>query len=334
MASSDPNLLQAVAKGQPVLVAHGVMVEPVLRLVEVNMATGNIHFDGTVQVDGEVLHDLLVQASGIIAQARVTAKGAISARFAENCTLRAGTVIALHDIALECALESLNQIIFGAKQPHRGRFVGVRATATLLLRVPLLGSNNGGITHVVVGVNRELDALMNELALQLDQEKGVEENLQKLVKHLSTAGDPKGMLQRVKASWRQAVQKWSQSLAESSVLGKQQEKLRTATLAIGVGGDGAVDLVLCDKPARSRTEFSDGSFSINIENKVLFTDSMGKALVVGKAGCAWLTTSKSGAVCAARLPRDLWRLDSNKHRRDRVSYINGNCLFCGAAFGN
>ena len=156
-----------------------------------------------------------------------------------------------------------------------------RATATLLLRVPLLGSNKGGITHVVVGVNRELDAQMNELALQLDQEKGVEENLQKLVKHLSTAGDPKGMLQRVKASWRQALQKWSQSLAESSVLGKQQEKLRTATLAIGVGVDGAVDLVLCNKPARSRTEFSDGSFSINIENKVLFTDSMGKAVVVG-----------------------------------------------------
>lgn len=42
------------------------MVEPILRVAEVNMATGNIHYDGTVQVDGEVQHGMLVQASGDI----------------------------------------------------------------------------------------------------------------------------------------------------------------------------------------------------------------------------------------------------------------------------
>lgn len=305
LAQDNPNVLQASMTGQPVRVEHGVMVEPVLRVAEVNMATGNIHFDGTVQVDGEVLQGMLVQASGdiivrgtveggvleaggdvhvasgIIAQARVQAKGAISARFAENCTLHAGTVIALDDMALECELESLNQIVIGAKQPHRARLVGGRATATMLLRVPLLGSSKAGTTHVVVGVNHVLDGEMKELLLRLEKEKEVEENLQKLVKHLGTAGDPKGMLERAKAAWRQAVQQWSQSLAQRGVLEKQLTQLRAATVEVGVGVAGAVDLVLCSKPARLRSELSDGVFSIDAENKVLFTDSMGKVLVVG-----------------------------------------------------
>lgn len=103
-------------------------------------------------------------------------------------------------MALECELLSLNQIIIGAKQPARARLVGGRATATMQLRVPLLGSSKAGMTHVVVGVNHVLDEQMKELALRLEKEKGVEDNLQKLVKHLTTAGDPKGMLERVKAS--------------------------------------------------------------------------------------------------------------------------------------
>ena len=53
-ASHDPNLLEAASVGQPVLVNCGVNVEPLLRVAEVNMTTGNIHFDGTVQVDGEI----------------------------------------------------------------------------------------------------------------------------------------------------------------------------------------------------------------------------------------------------------------------------------------
>ena len=66
VASDDPNLLKAAVTGQPVLVDRGVTVEPLLRVKEVNLATGNIYFDGTVQVDGEVMHGMKVQASGDI----------------------------------------------------------------------------------------------------------------------------------------------------------------------------------------------------------------------------------------------------------------------------
>jgi len=304
LASEDPNLLQAAVVGQPVLVNHGVMVEPVLRVAEVNMATGNIHFDGTVQVDGEVLQGMKVQASGdiivsgtvdgglleaggnihiaagVIALARVKAQGSVSARFAENCSIHAGTVIALDDMALECELESLNQIIIGAKVPQRGRLVGGSATAMMLLRVPLLGSNKGGITSVKVGANPELESQIKDLSLRLEKEKATEENLQKLVKQLGTTGDPKGMLERVKASWRQAVQVWSKSLAERVELEKQLALTLLAKVEVGIGVAGAVDLAFGSKTARLRSEFSDGVFSINPGTGVLFTNSAGKVILI------------------------------------------------------
>jgi len=304
IASEDPNLLQAAIVGQPVLVNHGVMVEPILRLSEVNIATGNVHFDGVVHIDGEVAQGMKVQASGdivvsgtvdgglleaggdihvsggIIAQARVQAQGAVTARFAENSHIQAGTVIALDDMALGCTLESFNQIVIGEKAPQRGRLVGGSTTAMMLLRVPLLGSDKSGITVVKMGANAGLDHQMQELNARLEKEKANEENLQKLVKHLSTAGDPKGMLERVRAAWKQAVQVWSQSLAEHRELEEQMALTLQARVEVKLGVDGAVDLAFGSKMARLRSELSSGVFSIAPEAGILFTDSAGRIQVV------------------------------------------------------
>ncbi|QTN29905.1 DUF342 domain-containing protein [Rhodoferax sp. AJA081-3] len=300
-ALEDSNLLKATLGGQPVLVTHGVMVEPVLRLAGVNLAVGNIYFDGTVQIDGEVSHGMKVQAKGdivvggtvdgglldaggdirvaggIIAQAQVQAEGAVSARFAENCSIHAGTTIMLEDMALDCALESGNQIIVGEKAPKRGRLVGGSAKAMMLVRCPLLGSDKGGLTRVTVGANAELEAQMQALLQRLETEKTHEENLSKLTKQLTATGDPKGMLERVKASWQQAVQVWSRSLAERTELEKQLAVMQRAKVQVGAGGvAGPVDLTVVSTTAHLRTEYSQGVFSLDPETGVVWTDPAGR----------------------------------------------------------
>lgn len=304
-ARGDPNLLEAASVGQPVLVDCGVNVEPILRVPEVSMDTGNIHFDGTVLVDGEVGHGMTVQASGdivvkgvvdgglleaggdvrvsggIIAQARVRARGAVSARFAENSSIFARTVIALDDMALGCELESLNQIIIGEKVPQRGRLVGGSATAMMLVRVPLLGSEKSGITSVKVGVNAELQQQLEELTARLEKEKTTEENLQKLVKHLGSAGDPKGMLERVKASWQQAVKIMAQSMEALRELEEQMARTLHARVEVGLAVQGGVDLWFGSKTARLRAELSDGAFSVDPETAgIVFSDSAGSVIVL------------------------------------------------------
>jgi len=299
--SADPNILKASVTGQPVRVPCGVMVEPVLRVPEVNLATGNIYFDGTVQVDGDVNNTMKVQASGdivvggtvegaqldaggnitikggVIAQARVKAGGAITARFCEAASLEAGTVIALDDMALESQLRSGNQILIGTKAPQRGRLVGGTTHTMMLLKVPYLGSTKTGVTQVAVGSNPELEAQYQALQERLAKEKANEDNLQKLSHHLTSIGDPKGMLDRVKASWRQAVQIWGKSLAERTELDKQLARTRSAKLEVGLSTEGMVELAFGSKKLRLRKEYKSGTFSLDAEARIVFTDPSGQA---------------------------------------------------------
>jgi len=303
-ASDDANVLVASVSGQPVLVTAGVMVEPILRVKDVNMATGNIHFDGTVHVAGEVTQGMKVQASGdivvdgmvdgglldaggniqvsggLIAHAKLHAGGSVTARFAEGAHITAGTVIAVGDMVIDCDMHSLNQIIIGSNSPQRGRLVGGTTAAALLLRVPLLGSNKAGTTKVVVGTNPELEARYAALLARIESEKAVEANLDKLVKQLKAIGDPKHLLERVKASRQHAVQVWGASLAEKQTLEHELELALTARVEVSVGVEGAVDLMFGHKPVSLRREFDAGSFSMNEQRQILFTDLTGNGLVV------------------------------------------------------
>ena len=299
ISSNDPNLLQAAVTGQPVVVPGGVIVEPILRVAEVNMTSGNIHFDGTVEVAGEVVQGMKVQASGdiwvkglvdggileaggnihidggVISHAKLQAAGSVTARFAQGSRISAGTVISLNDMALECELVSLNQIIIGAESPERGRLVGGSATAMMLIQTPVLGSAKGTTTRIKLGANHELDSQYAALCERMTKEQATEENLQKIVKQLTAAGDPKGLLERVKASWRNAIQIWSKSLAEKKALEEQIALALTARLEIGVGLGGAVDLSIGSLVAKLRREFDPGSFAIGPEGLIVFTNVQG-----------------------------------------------------------
>ena len=304
ISSEDANLLVASVSGQPVRVTAGVMVEPILRVKEVNMVTGNIHFDGTVHVAGEVIQGMKVQASGdivvdgmvdggqldaggdiqvaggLIAHAKLHAGGSVTARFAEGAQITAGTVIMIADMAIDCDLHSLNQINIGSNSPQRGRLVGGTTAAALLLRVPLLGSSKAGTTTVVVGTNPEREARYSALLARIESEKAVEANLDKLVKQLKAIGDPKHMLDRVKASRQHAVKVWGQSLAEKQTLEHELELALTARIEVSVGVEGAVDLTFGHKPVPLRREFEAGSFFMNEQAQVLFADLAGQELVV------------------------------------------------------
>ena len=304
VSAKDSNLLEAAVSGQPVRVQCGITVEPVLRVKEVNMATGNIHFDGTVHVAGEVVQGMAIKASGdivvdgmvdgatleaggdivvaggVIAHAKLHAAGAVTARFAQGASIYAGTVISLADMAMECQLQSLNQIIIGTESPQRGRLVGGTASAALLLSVPVLGSNKSGITKVIMGANPELEARYAALQLRIEQEKANEANLEKLVKQLTAAKDPKGMLERVKTSRQHAIQVWGKSLAESAEMEKELELAQSAKVVLGVGVAGAVDLSFGKLVAKLRHDFDAGTFALEAGVQLVFTDAQGQVLPV------------------------------------------------------
>jgi uncharacterized protein (DUF342 family) len=286
-------------------VDNGLVVEQVLKVADVNMATGNIHFDGSVEVTGDVLQGMKVDATGdifvsgmvdggllnaggnisivggVIAHAKIHASGSVTARFGQSAEIHAGTVLALTDMALDCDLMSLNQIVVGSANPGRGRLVGGTATATMLLRVPLLGSSKAGVTKVVVGTNPVLVSKYSALEKRIEQEKANEEALEKLIKQMIALKDPKGLLPRLKASREHAMQVWGQSLLEKKELEQQIALTMTAKVCVGVAVEGAVDLSIGSQIVRLRREFSDGTFSLDItDHVVMFADASGAITVL------------------------------------------------------
>ncbi len=303
ISSEDSCLLIASVGGLPVRVEAGVGVEPVVRFKEVNMATGNIHFDGSVHVTGEVVQGMTVHASGdivvdgmvdsgnlqaggniritggIIGRSKIEAVGSVTARFAEGVEIRAGTVIALKDMALECELHAVNQITIGTGSRKIGRLVGGTATAMMAIRVATLGSDKGGTTKVTLGVNPVLEAEYAALLKHIEEEKAQETRLEQLVKQLKTA-DPRGMLERARSSWQQAVQAWGKSLKAREILEKELEKSKLARLEVINGTEGTVEVSMCKMLARLRQDFNPGVFSIDEGGSLIFTGRDGKAIVL------------------------------------------------------
>ena len=304
VAKDDANLLRAIFAGQPVRCGNGVNVEQVLRLRNINMASGNISFDGTVSIDGEVLPGMKVHATGdiavggvvdgaeldaggdirvaggIIAKARVRAAGSVSARFVEGAHVQAGTTILIDDTALQSELQANNQIVVGLKSPQRGRLAGGSARAMLLIKTPILGSPTGGVTSLLLGVNPVLEAEYQALLQRIAKQREEENNLEKLVKHLSTHGDKGSMLERAKNSWQEAIKAWARLLPERDELERQLAHIARAQIDVGVGVVGAVDASFGKKVVRLRKPYDKGCFSV-VEERVVHTDPGGSLTPAG-----------------------------------------------------
>ncbi len=300
VAKDDANLLRAVFSGQPVRCGNAVNVEQVLRIRNVNVASGNISFDGTVTVEGEVMPGMKVRATGdiiisgvvdgaeldaggdirigggVIAKAHVRAGGSVSVRFVENASVTAGTTIAIEDTALQSELQANNQILVGLKSTQRGRLAGGSARAMLLIRTPILGSATGGVTKLLLGVNPVLEAEYQALAHKIDKQREDEQNLEKLVKHLARQGDKAPLLERAKASWEQAVKAWGRLLPQRDELERQLALIAGARIEVGMEVAGAVDVTLGKKVLRLRKAYQAGTFSVEGE-RFMYTDAQGNS---------------------------------------------------------
>ena len=80
IATNDPNLLIASIKGHPLVYDDGVCVDPVLHVENVNLETGNIEFDGSLEVKGDIEPGMRVVVTGDVA-----VKGAV-----ERAKIKAG----------------------------------------------------------------------------------------------------------------------------------------------------------------------------------------------------------------------------------------------------
>jgi len=200
--SEDQNILTATITGQPIITPSMAMVEATISVDQVDIKTGNIDYDGTVIINGDIttgmsvtatgdiyIHGMVQEATSINAggdiivskgvigrgalfdengmeckgAARLVAGARITARFIENAFVYAGDYLKVEELITHSDITTKNHVIVGKEDAKHGHIMGGTTRATLMVQAKVLGSPAAVHTKVIVGVNPDLTKQLNDI---------------------------------------------------------------------------------------------------------------------------------------------------------------------------
>jgi len=185
---ADLNLMLAAKSGHPLAIENGVHVDDTLTLKNANLSSGNIHFDGSVHIQGEVKPNVVIEASGdiyvggmvenanliagnnIIVKAGIfsrqpdensssdkinqncliTAEGTFYANYCNGVNAKAKKDILIENYAMQSHIESDGSIIVGVNNGN-GVIIGGYIFARQGITANVIGSDAYVNTKVVCG---------------------------------------------------------------------------------------------------------------------------------------------------------------------------------------
>lgn len=191
--SEDRMAITSLVDGHVELVDDSVFVSNVLEVENVDNSTGNIEYEGTVQVNGNVFTNFEVRAKGDIVVKGVVegatlyadgniiitrgmngmgkgslyAGGNIISKFLENATAQADGYIASESILHSRIMAGGEVNVDG----RRGFITGGKVTATGGINVKTLGSEMGADTVVEVGADPKIKNRIAQLQKQIEEDK-------------------------------------------------------------------------------------------------------------------------------------------------------------------
>ena len=187
--SEDKCVLTSKVNGHVTLTNGTVFVSDVLTVVNVDNSTGNIDYDGSVVVQGNVNSNFVIKAKGDVevkgavegavietegnillargikgmGKGTLKAGGNIISKFMENCTATAGGYIDA-DAILHSNVSAGTEIHVMSR---KGFITGGTVQATSKICVKTLGSAMGADTRVTVGLDTKLTARAAELSKEM-----------------------------------------------------------------------------------------------------------------------------------------------------------------------
>lgn len=195
---NDPNLLLAVIAGSPRVLPHGVVVSPVVDVEAVDLHSGNVNFNGSLRVSGDIRSGMSVRVSGdvvvegtieaahvqaggdvivkggIIGKsetahgsapseiASVRSKGAVHARYIQNAIVEAATEVVVESGIRQSDVSAGERVVVGTPTAQ-GSIGGGRTRALQSVSAAILGAPAGTATAVQVGLNPFADEQKAEL---------------------------------------------------------------------------------------------------------------------------------------------------------------------------
>ncbi len=265
----DPLLLRATIGGTPTLVSHGVQVNPIVEVDAVNLSTGNIHFDGSLLVRGDIaatmevhvtgdvmvngtMEAALVEAGGSVTvkggiiglaealqdaaaaarTARVVCGGALRARFIENAVISAGKDVDVEREIRQSSIAAGGSVNVGPPNTQQSAITGGQTRAMQAVRAGTLGSPSGIPTLVQAGLDPHADIKRAALARKRQKMNEEKAKLEQLLMFLQA--NPKRAPGDVAERARNTHVKLSQDLlaqdAEEAQLVRDLQPLASATI--------------------------------------------------------------------------------------------------------
>jgi uncharacterized protein (DUF342 family) len=206
------------AAGQLLTDGHHFSVEPLMVINgDVGTKTGNIDFDGSVLIKGNVNDSFRVRAgkditiqgnvgsafvysdgtitvrNGVIGKYKglVTAKGDIILKFAENSNIQSHGDIIIHRAVLNCKLIAGGKIV---STQEKGQVVGGDIKAQKGLEVKMLGNESENKMNVYVGTDFFLESQISEIKEKMGKYEGSLAKLKLLLDKLEKAERAQGGL--------------------------------------------------------------------------------------------------------------------------------------------
>ncbi len=302
----DRNQLNAAIGGQPVLVDHGVRVEPVINLQNVDLTSGNIDFDGTVNVKGDVAAGLTIKntgdifvtgmvegaillaggnisiAKGVIGRgdlrnpdgspssgtAQLTAGGCIHARFIENAIINCDGDLFVDELLAHSDVSSQGIVAVGKPKAKKGHIMGGSVTATHGVKALVVGSNSGVKTRIEVGMSRTVRTSLEKVRAVLAAKTSERDKLITVVTRSNQL--PKPIAERARTTLLKTEQEVKSLTAERDQLQAQLEQDVSARITVSVMTFEGTTLQIGELKFVVEKEHGPGFFAI-VEDKIVYT---------------------------------------------------------------
>jgi uncharacterized protein (DUF342 family) len=303
----DSDLLRSAIIGQPLLFPTGVMVSPTITVPLVNISTGNLSFDGTINILGDVMDGMKVYAledifiggtveaadieaggnvsikGGMIGKSdsnsatpgsgsgRISCKGSVSARFAKYVNIDAGTSIIIEEYSMNNNLTAMNQILVGKPGGKKGLISGGTASAMMLIQAASVGSEAGIKTYIQAGLNPHTQMQLNAIEGEIETNEKNQDDIKKVIAFVENnpEKDKNGLLDKARRTLDKLTTKIAQLRAEREGLLEEMSFAEYAKVVVEKTLCCGVEVRIGDQIWRANEERNKTIFRL-IDKKISF----------------------------------------------------------------
>lgn len=290
----NPLRLIATIAGLPRRLETGMAVEDVFEVPKVDVSTGNIEYEGSVIVNGDVGEGMLIQANGdvnvtgyvdsatIIAKGDVVigkaaigrqvdaagsdiscstvvkAQGNVFIRHAQYIEVHCANLLTVEKQLLHSRIVAKN-VLVGTEENPNGKIIGGDFSLVESLRAGILGAPSGSRSDV--RLNQLYDKIVSkrdQLKEKMDEQKVIMEEIKTAVEHikeLPNSEDKKAMLTESVANFEKHKKILKHLMVKSKALeNKQKDLFDNSRIEIRERIFAGVDLAIGGEKTRTKRE--------------------------------------------------------------------------------